>query len=200
MKNSDTVFQEKTIKYIFFSNEQKNDTYFSVNSDINNRKVKRYSNFYDNDAIFEQFRNMQEYIIQKELPTLSKLLNETSFDDGYESLAETYFASLYEKYGVVADTILQNIYLQNMYNNKHLLKHLLFIVSNLPKERRSNLEIIPLAGISNPDLEIQDLAVKCLESWHDKRHLPTLEKLAKDTGVAWFKQYINEVVEELNEV
>lgn len=194
------MFQEKTIKYIFFSNEHKNDTYFSANSDINNRKVKRYSNYYDTDAIFEQFRDMQEYIIQKELPSLSRLLNETSFEDGYESLAEMYFSSLYEKYGMVADAIIQNIYLQNMYNNKHILKHLLFIVSNLPKERRSNLEIIPLAGIANPDLEIQDLAVKCLESWRDKRHLPTLEKLANTTDVAWFKQYINEVVGELNEV
>lgn len=200
MKSNDTVFQEKTIKYFLFSNEQKNDTYFSEDSDINSRKAKRYSNFYDNDSIFEQFRNMQEYVIQKELPILSNLLEETSFDDGYESIAEKYFTSLSEKYGVIADTVLQNIYLQNMYDKRHLLKHLLFIVSNLPKERRSNLEIIPLAGISNPDLEIQDLAVKCIESWQDKRHLPTLEKLRNETVVTWFKQYIDDVIEELKEV
>lgn len=103
------------------------------------------------------------------------------------------------KYGIIADTVLQNIYLQNMYENKYLLKHLLFIVGNLPAGRRSNLEIIPLAGLSNPDIEIQDLSVKCFEAWDDKRHMQTLIKLRDKTDIEWFKDYINDVIDELNE-
>ena len=95
--------------------------------------------------------------------------------------------------------MLQNIYLQHIYDNQYLLKHLLFIVGNLPASRRSNLELIPLAGISNPDIEIQDLSVKCFEAWEDKRHLPTLISLRDRTDVGWFKEYINDVIEELSE-
>lgn len=137
--------------------------------------------------------------LNREIPILSKLLSETSFDTGYESLAEQYFEKLSVKYGVIADTVLQNIYLQNMYDNQYLLKHLLFIIGNLPMNKRNNLEIIPLAGISNPDIEIQDLSVKCFEAWEDKRYLPTLISLRDRTNVGWFRNYINDVIDELDE-
>ena len=169
-----------------------------INADMHKNGIKRFRNIY-NENIIEQFKNMQDSIMNREIPILSKLLAETSFDVGYESLAERYFEQLSEKYGIIADTILQNIYLQNMYENQYLLKHLLFIVGNLPVSKRSNLEIIPLAGISNPDIEIQDLSVKCFEAWEDKRHLPTLISLRDKTDVTWFKNYINDVIEELNE-
>lgn len=179
-------------------NNFENRAYSDTNVDIHKNKIKRISNIYD-ENITEQFKNMQDSIMNKEIPILSKLLIETSFDIGYESTAEKYFSHLSDRYGVIADTILQNIYLQNMYNNNYLLKHLLFIVGNLPASRRSNLEIIPLAGISNPDIEIQDLSVKCFEAWEDKRHLPTLIALHDKTNVEWFKNYISDVIAEWNE-
>lgn len=181
----------------FDENYYENSTYSDTNLDIHKSKVKRFGNIYG-ENITEQFKNMQENIMNREIPILSKLLSETSFDVGYESLAEQYFEKISFKYGIVADTVLQNIYLNNMYDNQYLLKHLLFIVSNLPESRRNNLEIIPLAGISNPDIEIQDLSVKCFEAWEDKRHLPTLIKLRENTNVEWFRNYIGEVIEELN--
>ena len=137
--------------------------------------------------------------MNREIPILTKLLIENPFDTGFESLAESYFNQLSIKYGLVANTILQNIYLQNMYDNTYLLKHLLFIITNLPASKRSNLEIIPLAAISNPDIEIQDLSVKCFEAWEDKRHIPTLVHLRDKTSIKWFKDYINDVINELNE-
>ncbi len=69
----------------------------------------------------------------------------------------------------------------------------------MPAGRRNNLETIPLAGISNPDIEIQDLSVKCFEAWEDKIHLPTLISLRDRTNVGWFKDYISDVIEELSE-
>lgn len=173
-------------------------TYSDTNVDIHKSETKRFGNVYG-ENVAEQFKNMQESIMNREIPILSKLLSETSFDTGYESLAEQYFEKLSIKYGVIADTVLQNIYLQNMYDNQYLLKHLLFIVGNLPMNKRNNLEIIPLAGISNPDIEIQDLSVKCFEAWEDKRHLPTLISLRDRTNVEWFRNYINDVIDELNE-
>lgn len=172
--------------------------YSDTNGDIHIKKIKRFSNIYD-ENIAEQFKKMQDNIMNKEIPILSKLLTETSFDVGYESIAERYFNQLSVKYGIIADTVLQNIYLRNMYDNKYLLKHLLFIVGNLPASRRSNLEIIPLAGLSNPDIEIQDLSVKCFEAWEDKRHIQTLIKLRDRTDIKWFKEYISDVIDELNE-
>lgn len=173
-------------------------TYSDTNVDIHKSETKRFGNVYG-ENVAEQFKNMQESIMDREIPILSKLLSETSFDTGYESLAEQYFEKLSVKYGVIADTVLQNIYLQNMYDNQYLLKHLLFIVGNLPMNKRNNLEIIPLAGISNPDIEIQDLSVKCFEAWEDKRHLPTLISLRDRTNVEWFRNYINDVIDELDE-
>ncbi len=173
-------------------------TYSDTNVDIHKSETKRFGNVYG-ENVAEQFKNMQESIMNREIPILSKLLSETSFDTGYESLAEQYFEKLSVKYGVIADTVLQNIYLQNMYDNQYLLKHLLFIVGNLPMNKRNNLEIIPLAGISNPDIEIQDLSVKCFEAWEDKRHLPTLISLRDRTNVEWFRNYINDVIDELDE-
>lgn len=177
----------------------KNGTYSDEDFDINISKKKRFCNIYNEGDIAEQFKRMQDNIMQHETPILSKLLDETPFDSGYESLAEKYYNDLSGKYGVIADSILINIYLQNMYDKQHLLKHLLFIVANQPKECRHNLELIPLAGISNPDIEIQDLSVKCLEAWEDKRHLPTLLELYNKTDIKWFKEYIGDVIKELNE-
>ena len=178
--------------------DSKNIAYSDTNVDIHKSNTKRFSNIYD-ENVAEQFKNMQDSVMNREIPILSKFLAETSFDDGHESLAEQYFNQLSDKYGVIADTVLQNIYLQNMYDNHYLLKHLLFIVGNLPADKRNNLEIIPLAGISNPDIEIQDLSVKCFEAWEDKRHLPTLISLRDKTNVEWFRNYIDEVIDELNE-
>lgn len=175
-----------------------NMTYSDTNVDIHKNKIRRFSNIYD-ENIAERFRLMQDSVMNTEIPILSKLLAETPFDVGYVSSAERYFEQLSAKYGVIADTVLLNIYLQNMYNKQYLLKHLLFVVGNLPAGRRSNLEIIPLAGVSNPDIEIQDLSVKCFEAWEDKRHLPTLLNLRDSISVGWFKDYINDVIKELNE-
>lgn len=169
-----------------------------TNTDVSINSTKRYDNIYDEDFV-GQFRNLQEQIMNREIPILYKLLSETSFDAGYESLAEKYFENLSDKYGVIAETILQNIYLNNMYDNLYLLKHLLFIIENLPANERNNLEIIPLAGISHPDIEIQDLSVKCFETWKDAKHLTTLVSLRDRTNVEWFKNYINDVIVELSE-
>lgn len=179
-------------------NSFENTVYSDTNPDIHKKEMKRFSNIYEVD-IAEQFKDMQENIMNKEIPILSKLLAETSFEAGYESVAEEYFNQLWTKYGIIADTVLQNIYLQNMYTNQYLLKHLLFIVGDVPESRRSSLEIIPLAGISNPDIEIQDLSVKCFEAWEDKRHIPTLISLRDRTSVQWFRDYINDVIEALDE-
>jgi len=172
-------------------------TYSDTSANIHKNETKRFSNLFHSD-IAEQFKDMQNSVLKKEIPILSKLLSETPFEMGYESLAERYFSQLSDKYGIIADTVLQNIYLQNIYDNQYLLKHLLFIVGNLPADRRNNLEIIPLAGISNPDIEIQDLSVKCFEAWEDKKHLPTLISLRDRTNVGWFKDYISDVIDELS--
>ena len=46
--------------------------------------------------------------MSKEIPILTKLLMESSFEMGYESLAEKYFNQLSLEYGIIADTVLQN--------------------------------------------------------------------------------------------
>ena len=43
--------------------------------------------------------------MKKEMPILSKLLTETTFEEGYESFAERYFNQLSDKYGIIADTV-----------------------------------------------------------------------------------------------
>lgn len=179
------------------SNFEKQE-YSDTNKDIYTDKIKRYENLFERDLI-GQFKEMQDSIMKREIPILSRLLAETSFDSGYESLAETYFRQLFEKYGLIACAVLQNIYLKNMYNKPNILKHLLFIVGNMPEDECDNLIMIPLAGISNPDIEIQDLSVKCFEEWGDKEHIPTLVELRDKTNVSWFKEYVNDVITELNE-
>lgn len=62
------------------------------------------------------------------------------------------------------------------------------LVGNVPVDRRANLEGIPLAGISNPDVEIQDLSVMCLK--HGKIriiHSPMLINLRDGTDIWWLK-------------
>lgn len=199
MKNNNTATRPFSCKMVWLTdNNFENVVYSETNQDIHKNEIKRFSNIYEIN-IAEQFKDMQESIMGKEIPILTRLLSETSFETGYESVAERYFNQLWTEYGIIADTILQNIYLQNMYTNQYLLKHLLFIVGNTPEGRRGNLEIIPLAGISNPDIEIQDLSVKCFEAWEDKRHIPTLISLRDKTNVEWFRNYIDDVIEALNE-
>lgn len=199
-ENEMVFLNDRNTKFETYVDEerQKNVTYFSDELNNSNKNMERYSDVCENE-IADQFRSMQEKIMREEVPVLTRLLEETTFDDGYESAAEKYFNELYDKHGIIADTVLLNIYLENMYDNKHILKHLLFIVSGLSKKRRKNLEIIPLAGISNPDIEIKDLSVKCFETWEDKRHIPTLKVLLDNTDIRWFKDYISEVIESLEE-
>ena len=200
MRNSKTTTDSFNYKVMLLDENSflEDMTYSDTNVNIHKNKSKRFSNLYDLD-IAEQFKNMQDNVMNKEIPILSKLLAETAFEEGYESLAERYFEQLSKKYGIIADTVLQNIYLQNLYDNQYLLKHLLFIIGNLPANRRNNLEIVPLAGLSNPDIEIQDLSVKCFEAWEDKRHLPTLISLRDRTRIPWFRKYISDVIDELSE-
>lgn len=56
-----------------------------------------------------------------------------------------------------------------------------------------------MAGISNPDVEIQDLSVKCFEAWEDKKLSPMLINLRDGTDIWWFKNYINDVIQTLVE-
>nr|WP_294679810.1 hypothetical protein [uncultured Blautia sp.] len=170
--------------------------YSETKKDINEKKAKRYNNMSEGN-ITEHFKEIQDMILKNEIPILTKLLSETMFEAGYESFAGKYFGEISEKYGVIADNVLLNIYLKNMYSNQYLLKHLLFIVEDLPAERRTNLQIIPIAGLVNPDIEIQDLAVNCLETWGDATHVPSLIELRNRTNVGWFKEYITDVIDEL---
>lgn len=198
MKYDDSISRTDTYNVQRLEEDNfENTAYSDTKEDIHKYRIKRFSNLY-NENIAEQFKSMQDRVMNKEIPILSRLLSETAFDIGYESLAEKYFDELSMKYGIIANTVLINIYLTHMYDNKYLLKHLLYIVANRPVDKRSNLEIIPLAGISNPDIEIQDLSVKCFEAWEEKRHLQTLISLRDKTDVAWFKDYINDVIDELN--
>ncbi|GEM_PF-6216661 len=185
----------RTVNYIFIDDFEINNNSYSSTVQHNNNT--RYESIIENDDIVMQFKRMQADYMDKYTPQLTKLLLETSFDTGYRSQAELFFEELYDKLGTIADSILQNIYLQHMYDDKYIIKHLLFIVMNLPPERRSIIQIIPVAGLSNPDIEIQDLSVRCFESWKDNRHLPALKELLARTNTKWFKEYLSEVINEL---
>lgn len=186
---------ERIISFIAIEEPGLGNSSFSSDAQHSNSNT-RYESVVDNNIIM-QFKEMQEDYMNKYIPLLTKLLSETSFETGYCSQAELFFERLYEQYGTIADTILQNIYLQNMYENKYIIMHLLFIVANLPPERRNNIQIIPIAGLANPDIEIQDLSVKCFEAWGEKRHLKSLKGLLAQTNVLWFKEYLKEVIDEL---
>lgn len=136
--------------------------------------------------------------MDKEITVLLKLLSETSFETGEESLGEKYFNQLWDKYGIIANRTLQKISLQNTSENQYVRKHILFIVGNMPIDRRDHLEAVPLEGISNLDIEIQDLAVRCFEAWEDKKYLPTLRHLYDRTDVQWFKDYIIDVIQAID--
>ena len=47
---------------------------------------------------------------------------------------------------------------------------------------------------------IQDLSVKCLEAWEDKKYLPILTNLRDKTGVLRFKNHIDDVIQNLAEI
>ncbi|MHC1684934.1 MAG: hypothetical protein AB6733_18665 [Clostridiaceae bacterium] len=199
----------------FFYNDNKDTQKFNNNeaifSDIRkkedisvNASVKNTYSFFkiskESEKIVESsFKERQQEILLKEKPILTRLLEKTEYEMGYESVAERYFNALHEKYGIVADTILQNIYLDNMYDHNYLIKHLLYIIAELPRGRRDNLVLIAIAGLSNPDIEVQDLSVRCFECWGDKKHVKSLEKLESETRVEWLKEYINQVIQILNQ-
>lgn len=199
MDTSKTVTKGSEFKWIQFININRNTG--SYDDTWDNEKASRwYEKVYENETIVERFRTIQEDIINREVPILTKLLCENTFEDGFQSLAEKYYDDLSKKYGVIADTVLQNVYLRNLYNNQYLLKHLLFIISNISDDRRYNLEIVPLAGLANPDIEIQDLSVRCFEAWLDRKHLPTLRTKRQETTVEWFREYLDMVILELEGV
>jgi len=176
---------------------------FSMPSHIinNNSEGWRNSQFLysqsetDEDRKNEAYRKMQKKIIDENQPVLYGLLNDYDYEMGYESKAEIFFNELYKKYAMTADVIMENIYLENMEGNIHLLRHMLFIIAELPKERRKNMTIIALAGLSNPDNEVKDLSIRCFEVWNEKKYIPTLRKLKVDAD--WLKEYLEEVIEDL---
>lgn len=189
-RDKDRIYRKNSVNN-FSSTLNKKDIYKKY-------EINTYFETYNKDI--DSFKEIQGEIMEKEIPILTRLLLETSFDIGYESVAEKYFNQLVNSYGIFANTILQNIFLQHMYDsNYYLLEHLMFLVGNISKEDRNNLELIPLAGLANPNIEVQDLSVKCIESWEDRRHLRALINLKNSTHVTWFKDYLEDVIEELSE-
>ena len=53
-------------------------TYSDTTANIHKNETKRFSNLYSSNIV-EQFKNMQDSIMNKEIPILSKLLAETTY-------------------------------------------------------------------------------------------------------------------------
>ena len=154
-------------------------TSFSHSIDSKEAETGNWSRYRDNtsssDRDAEIYRKMQKNIIENKKPILYGLLKESDYEMGFESKAEKYFNELYRKYETTADTILQNIYLENLDKNTHVLKEIIFIIAELPKNRRKNLAYIAIAGLSNESDEVKDLSIRCFEAWNEKKYLSILK-------------------------
>ncbi len=176
--------------------------YFTLLSHSMNSKEAETDNWFryrdntsssDRDA--EIYRKMQKNIIENKKPVLYGLLKESDYEMGFESKAEKYFNELYRKYETTADTILQNIYLENLDKNTHVLKEIIFIIAELPKSRRKNLAYIAIAGLSNESDEVKDLSIRCFEAWNEKKYLSVLKNHVFCSGR--LEKYKEEVIQSL---
>lgn len=194
----ENVPKDKVYTYYKELKKNESDTINIHIIDVNEeRNVASTSATIDNEESQQKFKQMQDEILSKNTPILERLLESSDYEMGFESLAEKFYNELFAKYGIIADTIMQNIYLKNMNSkNNYIIKHMLYIIAELSVDRRNAIIIIPLAGLSNPDIEIQDLSVRCIEKWGDSKYLDHLKKV-KTMGVAWFDDYVTSVIENL---
>lgn len=129
--------------------------------------------------------------------TLFDLLTRSIPENEIKSDAERYYEYLTEQFGINANEILETAGTERCHEYPNTIKHALYIIKELPIEKRFNLDEIILTGLSHPDIEVQDFAVQCIESWEDKRYILELVKLRKRCGADWLGKYINEVIKEL---
>jgi hypothetical protein len=144
--------------------------------------------------------------LRKEPPKLEEFrrnlilsLEEEPIDDGYTHPAERIIKEALVQHKATAANWIQSVYLKNM-KRAAVAAGILRCVGRLNRKMMQPWGLVmAISGISHPDIEVRESAVRALESWGGRDSLETL-KIYKDIEeVPWLKDYIKQVIVDLSE-
>ncbi len=125
------------------------------------------------------------------------LLEVEPIDDGFTHPAEEVIEKALKEYKILAPAWLQAIYLKN-FKRPSVAAGILRCIGRLPDDLVEPWgRDLASRGLSHPDLEVREAAIRALEMWGGQESAETLKTYIDSEPVAWLKKYGKQVINDL---
>jgi len=174
-----------------------NQDIYSINGhkyESNYFKVNQKSTESTNDTVLrESYESFKNHNKEKIIDAL--LLND--FEYGYNSTSEFIIQSLFKENSIFTKDLLNDIFISN-FDNKIIIIGLLKTIAHFEYTDISPIgPTMALAALSYSDPEVQECGIRAYENWGHADSLKVLNKIKCEQE--WLSQYINQVIEILEE-
>jgi len=129
--------------------------------------------------------------------TILRLLEVEPIDDGYSHPAEEIIEKALKKYNTLAPIWVQTIYLEN-FKRPSVAAGILRCIGRLKDDLVEPWgRSMARRGLSYPELEVREAAIRALEMWGGQESAETLKTYIDSEPVAWLKNYVKQVINDL---
>ena len=130
--------------------------------------------------------------------TLLNLLEQEPVEVGCRHPAEKVLAKTLATYGSTATSWIQAIYLRKLKRQPAISAGILRCIGRMNKELTTPWGLVmAISGLSLPDIGVREAAVRALEMWGDTDSLETLKVYVAIEKELWLKEYIEDVIADL---
>jgi hypothetical protein len=129
--------------------------------------------------------------------TILHLLEVEPIDDGHSHPAEEAMENALKRYKVLAPAWIQAIYLKN-FKRPSAAGGILRCIGRLKDDLVEPWgRSMAIRGLSHPELEVREAAVRALEMWGGQDSVEALKVYIDGEPVAWLKSYASQVINDL---
>jgi hypothetical protein len=153
-----------------------------------------------NIAVDYRQGSRQEFSQQDDFnQNLLRAIELETLEDGYSHPAERIIEDALKRYRSIAVAWIQSIYLKNIKRGT-VCAGLLRCIGRLKRDLTKTWGLVmAISGLSHPNMEVREAAVRALEMWGGQEALETLKAYVSIEDVAWLKNYIEQVIQDLSE-
>ncbi len=142
---------------------------------------------------FNQFSQQEQFN-----RTILRLLELEPIEDGYSHPAERIIEDALKRYKQAALTWIQSIYLKNI-KRPAIAAGILRCIGSLKRTLAEPWgNVMAINGLSHPDMEVREAAVRALEMWGGRESLEILKIYIDIEQIPWLKSYIKQVIDDLS--
>jgi len=127
-----------------------------------------------------------------------RLLEVEPIDDGYSHPAEEVMENALKKDKTLTSAWIEGIYLEN-FKRPAMATGILRCVGRLKNSLvESSGRNMARRGLSHPDVEVREAAIRALETWGGQESVETLKAFIDNEPVFWLKNYLTQVITDLS--